>query len=141
MKRLVFDTSSSWVVAGIWTDSGWLGTIEKAEAQSQSKELFVVLEELLAFYQISKSEITELAVGVGPGSYTGLRIGITVAKIWSYAADLPLYQFSSQAILERGKEKNPEIDHPDIGLMRPDDFQLVEDRNAIVPVYSNDHFS
>jgi len=141
MKRLVFDTSSSWVVAGVWSGDGWIGTIERAEAQSQSKELFIVLEELLAFYQISKSEITELAVGIGPGSYTGLRIGITVAKIWSYAADIPLYQFSSQSILQRSKEKNPEIDHPDIGLMKAEDFQLVEDRNAIVPVYSNDHFS
>jgi len=141
MKRLVFDTSSSWVVAGVWSKGKWLGKIEKAEAQSQSKELFVVLQELLDFYQIPKSEITEIAVGVGPGSYTGLRIGITVAKIWSYAADLPLYQFSSSALLERGKQQNPELDHPDIGLMTDGDFQLVSDRNAIVPVYSNDHFS
>ena len=141
MKRLVFDTSSSWVVAGVWENGEWVGTVEKAEAQSQSKELFVVLDELLQYHQIPKSEIKELAVGIGPGSYTGLRIGITVAKIWAYAANLPLYQFSSQAVLERGKQKNPEIDHPDISLMTPEDFQLVEDRNAIVPVYSNDHFS
>lgn len=141
MKRLVFDTSTNWVAAGVLGDDGWIGKMEKTEAQSQSKQLFQVLEELLQFYQIPKKEISELAVGVGPGSYTGLRIGLTVAKIWAYSAKIPLFQFSSGALLEKTKASKPEADCPDLELLQPSDFEKVEDINSIVPVYSNDHFS
>lgn len=133
MKRLVFDTSTNWVVAGIWDGKSWIGAVEKTEAQSQSKQLFTVLQELLEFYQIPKKEISEIAVGIGPGSYTGLRIGLTVAKIWAYSANIPLYQFSS------AKLGNPE--EPNLELVKAEDFSRVEDINSILPVYSNDHFS
>jgi tRNA threonylcarbamoyladenosine biosynthesis protein TsaB len=139
--RLVFDTSSSWVLAGVMKDGEWVGALEKTEEQSQSKLLFAVLQELLQFYQIPKSAITEIAVGVGPGSYTGLRIGLTVAKIWAFSAKISLYQFSSSALLERTKEKNPDAEHLDLRLITDSDFVRVDDINAIVPVYSNDHFA
>jgi len=133
MKRLVFDTSTEWVVAGIWDGTSWIGSIEKTEAQTQSKQVFVVLQELLEFYQIPKKEISEIGVGIGPGSYTGLRIGLTVAKIWAYSAGIPLYKFSSARLGDPAE--------PKLQLVGAQDFERVEDINAIVPVYSNDHFS
>lgn len=41
------------------------------------------------------SEIGAVLVGTGPGSYTGLRIGLAAAKIWAYAKKLPLVSFNS----------------------------------------------
>ncbi len=141
MKRLVFDTSTEWVVCGILGEGGWIATIEKAEAQSQSKQLFEVLQEILDYHQIPKKEITEIAVGIGPGSYTGLRIGVTVAKIWAFSAQIPLFKFSSGDLLKKTKESQPEADHPDLKLLSAQDFEKLSDINEIVPVYSNDHFS
>lgn len=141
MKRLVFDTSTAWVLAGVLGHEGWLGAMEKTEAQSQSKLLFEVLQELLTFYQISKKDISELAVGIGPGSYTGLRIGLTVAKIWAYSAKIPLYKFSSGDLMKRTLEKNPDAEHPDLNLLTNSDFERVVDINSIEPVYQNDHFA
>lgn len=141
MKRLVFDTSTDWVVAGVLGDKGWIGKMEKTEAQSQSKQLFTVLGELLEYYQIPKKEISELAVGIGPGSYTGLRIGLTVAKIWAYSANLPLYQFSSGDLMAKSKAKDAAAECPNLELLTEEDFKPVKDINSIVPVYSNDHFS
>lgn len=133
MKRLVFDTSSSSVLVGIWENQKWLGTIERAEAQTQSKELFAVLNEILNFHQIKKDEIQEIAVGIGPGSYTGLRIGLTVAKIWAFSAKIPLFKFSS--------EKLGPLEERTLAGLKAEDFEPISDINSIVPIYSQDHFS
>jgi len=141
MKRLVFDTSTPTVVVGIKTPAEWIGSIEKAEAQSQSKQLFSVIQEVLDYHQIRKDEIKEIAVGIGPGSYTGLRIAITVAKVWAYAGNIKLYQFSSGDLFDRTKAQKADAEHPHLELLEEADFQLVTDVNKLEPIYTNDHFA
>lgn len=43
--------------------------------------------------------INQVIVGIGPGSYTGLRIGLTLAKVWATAKNLPLFAVSSLALM------------------------------------------
>lgn len=57
---------------------------------SHAEKLHVFIEEILKEQELQISDLDAVAVGKGPGSYTGLRIGVSTAKGLAYAADIPL---------------------------------------------------
>ncbi|MGV6830999.1 MAG: tRNA (adenosine(37)-N6)-threonylcarbamoyltransferase complex dimerization subunit type 1 TsaB [bacterium] len=57
---------------------------------SHAERLHVYIEELLTEAKIDKNQLDAIAVSKGPGSYTGLRIGVSTAKGLCYALDIPL---------------------------------------------------
>jgi tRNA threonylcarbamoyladenosine biosynthesis protein TsaB len=68
---------------------------ENFEGQSHAKLLTVFIDELLKENQLKVKNFDAIAVSMGPGSYTGLRIGVSAAKGLAYAADLPLIAVST----------------------------------------------
>jgi tRNA threonylcarbamoyladenosine biosynthesis protein TsaB len=67
-----------------------LGLVELHLTNSHSGSLTVIIDQLLKNCQLSNTEISAIAVSEGPGSYTGLRIGISTAKGLCYALGKPL---------------------------------------------------
>lgn len=61
--------------------------------------LLAAIQQLLQLASVETGEISSLVVGAGPGSYTGLRIGMTAAKVWASSLRVPLYVTSSLALL------------------------------------------
>jgi tRNA threonylcarbamoyladenosine biosynthesis protein TsaB len=59
------------------------------------KKIYEILEEL----QINKKLIKKIVVNKGPGSYTGLRVGIIVAKTLSYSLNIQLYGYTSLDVM------------------------------------------
>jgi tRNA threonylcarbamoyl adenosine modification protein YeaZ len=59
------------------------------------------IDEVLAEVGASLDEVTALAVGTGPGSFTGLRVGMATVKTIAYARELPLVGVMSAAALRR----------------------------------------
>ncbi len=57
---------------------------------SHAEKLHVFIDEILKEQQLKVADLDAIAVGKGPGSYTGLRIGVSTAKGLAYAANLPL---------------------------------------------------
>ena len=72
---------------------------ETLEGLNHSKILTVFIEELLTENNIKTKMIDAVAVSKGPGSYTGLRIGVSVAKGLCYGLDIPLISVNSLEIL------------------------------------------
>ena len=66
---------------------------------SHAEKLHVFIYEILKEVNIHFNEIKAIAVSQGPGSYTGLRIGISAAKGFCYALDIPLIAIDTLAIL------------------------------------------
>lgn len=64
-----------------------------------SKTLMVEIEALLKRNGVDVSELTEIIVGEGPGSYTGVRIGVVVAKTLATSLSIPLYKVSSLEVI------------------------------------------
>jgi len=60
-----------------------------------SEVLIYKIDQLFKEFSIEKSDIKGIAVNKGPGAYTGLRIGITTAKVLSYTLYIPLYTYES----------------------------------------------
>lgn len=58
--------------------------------RSHSEILTLMISDLIADSQIDKSDLSGIVLGIGPGSYTGLRVGSAVAKGLCYSLDIPL---------------------------------------------------
>jgi len=68
---------------------------ESAEGMNHSRLLTVFIDELFAESNISLKKLDAVAVSKGPGSYTGLRIGVSVAKGLCYGLGIPLISVNS----------------------------------------------
>ena len=66
---------------------------------SHAEKLHVFMEEVLAEVNLTFSDLSAIAVGKGPGSYTGLRIGVSAAKGICFALDIPLLSIETLKIL------------------------------------------
>jgi tRNA threonylcarbamoyl adenosine modification protein YeaZ len=139
----VWDTSSRQLSLGLIQDTKFIfSKNEYRETYQQSNLFFSELRGMLSNLNLSTLDIKALAVGIGPGSYTGLRVGITVAKIWGYARQLPCYRFSSAEALQRTQARDPSANFLDVSdLLFPQDFSLIEHLTSLAPIYENDHFA
>lgn len=87
---LCIDTSTEVCSVALTVNTEVVDFIEDLNGQSHSKLLTVFIDELLRRNKLKASDLDAVAVSKGPGSYTGLRIGVSVAKGICYAASLPL---------------------------------------------------
>ncbi len=69
------------------------------QGYSHAERLHVFIEELLNELEVSSKDIAAIAVSQGPGSYTGLRIGVSAAKGLCFALDIPLIAIDTLSLL------------------------------------------
>jgi len=79
-----------------------VASIEHEQSNSHAERLLPLLEQLLAESGWPKSSLDRLGVGVGPGSFTGLRAGIALAEGLSVGLDRPLLGVGSLLAMARG---------------------------------------
>lgn len=95
MKSLYIDTSSSFLYAGIIEENSLLAECKKRFDHDLSKEALPEIIELFQKAQIEPKEIDKIIVVNGPGSFTGIRIGITIAKVYAWSLNVPITTISS----------------------------------------------
>lgn len=76
-----------------------LASKEVNEGYTHAENLHVFIEEVLTIAKISAKDLNAVAVGSGPGSYTGLRIGVSAAKGLAYALQIPLIAINTLQIM------------------------------------------
>lgn len=79
---------------------------ESTEGLNHSKILTVFIEDLIKENNLEIKSVNAVAVSKGPGSYTGLRIGVSVAKGLCYALDIPLISANSLEIMGKYAAQN-----------------------------------
>ena len=94
-----------------------------------SEKLTVFIQQVLSMAEVSINDIDAVALSQGPGSYTGLRIGTSVAKGLCYALDIPLISVSTLKAMSFGMSKNEvsEIYCPMIDARRMEVFSALFD--------------
>ena len=100
MITVLLDSSNTNLSVGVAKDNLLLECISYEAWQRQSEYMILELDKLFTKYGISKDDISDVMVAKGPGSYTGVRIAITIAKTIATALDAELYAVSSLRVLK-----------------------------------------
>jgi tRNA threonylcarbamoyladenosine biosynthesis protein TsaB len=98
---LALDTSTPRAALAVATAAGSVHVARPDPRQRHGRNLVPALRDLLREAGLSPGAIDVFAVGLGPGSYTGLRIGLTAAKVLAYATGRPLVGFDSLGAIAR----------------------------------------
>lgn len=103
---LCIETATSLCSVALCDRNGIIGLKENAEGRSHASLLTVFIDELLKEQGIGAQDLDAVAVSKGPGSYTGLRIGVSVAKGIAYASSVPLIGIDTTLSMFRGFIQN-----------------------------------
>lgn len=111
--------------------SGELIALEELNSggYSHSEKLHVFIETVMEKSGLSFSDLSAVSVGKGPGSYTGLRIGVSAAKGICFAKDLPLISLESLKILAQQVQIDEGIIVPMLDARRLEVYSAVFDSN------------
>ena len=102
---LAIETGTDICSVGIAKDGELLSLRESDEGRDHARKVGVFVDELLRETDIAPDELDAVAVGKGPGSYTGLRIGVSFAKGLCYGLQKPLIAVGSlDALTEVARE-------------------------------------
>ena len=88
---LGIETSSVVSSVAVMNECQLLGEITIQAGLTHSEQLVPHIQSLLEMTRVEKSDLKGIVVASGPGSFTGLRIGMGTAKAMAYALHLPLY--------------------------------------------------
>jgi len=101
LNVLALDTATPRAAVAVATAAGVVHVARPDPQARHGRHLVPAIRDLLREAGLAVGAIDVLAVGLGPGSYTGLRVGLTVAKVLAYAVGRPLVGFDSlEAIVQ-----------------------------------------
>lgn len=89
MKILAFDTSTIVATVAVCEDTKLLGEYVLNHEKKHSEKIMPMTEHLLKDLGLSPADLDLYAASIGPGSFTGLRIGVSTVKAMAYAAKKP----------------------------------------------------
>ena len=104
MYQLLLDSSNKFLSVGLAKDGKVVDKISYEAWQRQSEMMVTEVGNILKRNNLKNSDLDGVVVGIGPGSYTGVRIGVTIAKTIAYSLKIKAYAKSSLSLL-----KHPEL--------------------------------
>jgi universal bacterial protein YeaZ len=104
MITLCMDTSHTWLALGLIKDDKVIAKVQEPCWKKQSEEIFPLLTKMMDEVKLQPENIDQIVISEGPGSYTGVRIAMTIAKVFCAMRELPLYTIGTLQ-LYAGMEK------------------------------------
>jgi tRNA threonylcarbamoyladenosine biosynthesis protein TsaB len=104
MKRLLFDVSTNVMYVGYSKDNILVDFSIRIAQRDHAKYLVDRIDQVLRRNKLKLDDIGEIILGIGPGSYTGLRIAVMVAKMLAYTKNVKLRTVSSLFFMTSGYE-------------------------------------
>jgi len=106
---LYIDTTGEKAIIGLSKDSNVLALEENSQSNTHASFVQVAIEKAMATANLSMDAIDAVVVTMGPGSYTGLRVGLSSAKGIAYAINKPLIGISTLALLAQHASAHPAV--------------------------------
>jgi len=106
LKRLVIDSATKYLFVALYNDFECVSSYYEAGKNDHSVNLMPEIEKTLVENNLKVKDIDEIYVGIGPGSYTGLRVGVVIAKMFGWNNGIPVFTVSSLALMASSVSKN-----------------------------------
>ena len=107
MRLLVIDTSGPACTAAVAGENGSRFILSEPMARGHGERLFGLIEAVMLEARLAFSDLQRIAVTTGPGSFTGVRIGVAAARGLALASKVPLIGLTSLAVhAQAGREKS-----------------------------------
>ncbi len=114
-KILNLETSTTVCSVAVSIDGEVKSVHEINEGYSHAEQLEILIQKALQDSEVKMSELDAVSVSKGPGSYTGLRIGVSLAKGICFGAQIPLISVPTLEAISL----NPRVRKQDVGLRIP----------------------
>lgn len=98
-KILWIDTATDYVFLSLVIDGTEVGSFYQNDLKNHAVTIMPLMEELLNKAGLVLKDIDQVVVGIGPGSYTGVRIGVSIAKMIGYLNSVPVKTVSTLALM------------------------------------------
>ncbi len=109
---ICLETATNLCSVALCDSAGVISLRETNEQKTHASQLTVFIQELLTENNLHAADLEAVAVSKGPGSYTGLRIGVSVAKGIAYAVSIPLIGVDTLTSMFRGMRQKMISAHP-----------------------------
>ncbi|MDR1773516.1 MAG: tRNA (adenosine(37)-N6)-threonylcarbamoyltransferase complex dimerization subunit type 1 TsaB [Clostridioides sp.] len=134
MKILGIDTSTNAASVAVFEDEKLLGDFTINNKNTHSQKLMPMLENLFGLLDITTKDLDLIAVCVGPGSFTGIRIGVSTAKAIAHANNLPIIEVNSLESLEQNVCFSKKIKLPILDAQRNQVYTKINGEVTILEV-------
>ena len=95
MRVLYIDTSSSYLYSGIVCDNELIASVKEDLGQELSRVALPKIASMFEENTIKPTDIDKIIVVNGPGSFTGIRVGLTIAKVYAWSLNIPISTITS----------------------------------------------
>lgn len=106
MRYLYIDTSSSYLYTAIVEDNKLISSISEEYGQNLSEVALPKIASMFESNNLNPKDIQKIIVVNGPGSFTGIRIGITIAKIYAWSLNIEITTITSLEAMASSSNKN-----------------------------------
>ncbi len=130
MRLLAIDTATEVCGIGLWTDGHMRAELSLAHGQTHARHLMAGIRAVLDLTGVALAEVEALAVTRGPGSFTGLRIGLSTVKGLAMAMNRPAVGISSLETLAFQAEGSEDLICPMIDARRKEVYWSLYRRTA-----------
>ena len=96
---LAFDTATPYVTVALHDGNDAVAEGASEQRMKHGEQLAPLIERVMAEAGIVRQDLTAIAVGVGPGPFTGLRVGLVTARTLSFVLQIPVYGVCSLDVL------------------------------------------
>ena len=103
---LFIDTSTSYPIVSIIENNNIKAMFNKKIDTDISVSIFSILDTMFKELNITPKDIKKIFIANGPGSFTGTRIGVTIAKVYGYSLNVDLIPVSTLEVLAGGVNKD-----------------------------------
>ena len=104
MYSLFVDTAYKYLTVAILKDKEVVASFSEECFKRQSEKLLVVLDDLFTSNNLDRTKVEKVYITAGPGSYTGVRIAMTLAKVLCEVKNIKLYTISTLKLYAGNKE-------------------------------------
>jgi tRNA threonylcarbamoyl adenosine modification protein YeaZ len=96
---LAFDTATPFVTVALHDGEAVVAERRSTERMKHGEQLAPLIGAVLADAGVVRQDLTAIAVGVGPGPFTGLRVGLVTARTLAFVLEIPVYGVCSLDVL------------------------------------------